>query len=86
EISEKEKLFFRNATSNTMSKHEQLTLLWSATYIAKCHELVKNTGIFSQFYRDDLMPFFVTFFDKSCFSHPIILSNWDKYLNNQNPA
>ncbi|MDO7412670.1 hypothetical protein Q5X48_12715 [Acinetobacter baumannii] len=86
EISEKEKIFFRKATSNTMSTHEQLTLLWAATYIVDCHELVKNTGIFSQFYRDDLMPFFVKFFEKSCFSHPDILSNWDKYKNSQNPA
>ncbi|MFV5586108.1 hypothetical protein VXQ32_16580 [Acinetobacter oleivorans] len=86
EISDEEKIFFRKATSNMMSSHEQLTLLWAATYLEDCHKLVKDTGIFSQFYREDLMPFLVTFFEKSCFSHPDILSNWDKYLNNQNPT
>jgi len=86
DISEEEKTFFRKTTSNTMSAHEQLTLLWASTYIVDCHELVKNTGIFTQFYINDHMPFFVTFFEKSCFSHPDILSNWDQYLNNQNPA
>lgn len=86
DISEEEKTFFRKTTSNTMSAHEQLTLLWASTYIVDCHELVKNTGIFTQFYQNDHMPFFVTFFEKSCFSHPDILSNWDQYLNNQNPA
>lgn len=86
EISEEEKTFFRKTTSNTMSNHEQLTLLWASVDILDCHELVKGTGIFTQFYRSDHMPFFVTFFEKSCFSHPDILSNWDKYQNNQNPA
>ncbi|MEQ1160757.1 cell envelope integrity protein TolA [Acinetobacter calcoaceticus] len=86
DISEEEKTFFRKTTSNTMSNHEQLTLLWASVDILDCHELVKDTGIFSHFYRDDLMPFFVTFFEKSCFSQPEIISNWDKYLNNQNPT
>ncbi|OUJ88637.1 MULTISPECIES: hypothetical protein, partial [Acinetobacter] len=86
EIHEKEKNFFRKATSNMMSTHEQLTLLWVATFYEDSHKLVKDTGIFSQFYSDNLMPFLVNFFEKSCFSHPDILSNWDKYLNNQNPT
>ncbi|USP41036.1 hypothetical protein [Acinetobacter sp. XS-4] len=86
EISEEENVFFRKTTSNTMSNHEQLTLLWAATYFEDCHELVKNTGIFSQFYPDELIPFLVTFFEKSCFSHPDTLSKWDQYLNNQKPT
>ncbi|EXS32634.1 MULTISPECIES: cell envelope integrity protein TolA [Acinetobacter calcoaceticus/baumannii complex] len=79
EITEKEKAFFRKATSNSMSKHEQLTLLWAATNLLDWHELVKNTGIFNQFYNDYMMPFIVTFFEKSCFSHPDILRNWDRF-------
>ncbi|MFL9490118.1 hypothetical protein [Acinetobacter baumannii] len=86
DISEEEKKFFRKTTSNTMSNHEQLTLLWASVDILDCHELVKDTSIFSHFYSDDLMPFLVNFFEKSCFSHPDILLNWDKFKNNQNPA
>jgi len=79
EITEKEKAFFRKATSNSMSKHEQLTLLWAATNLLDWYELVKNTGIFNQFYNDYMMPFIVSFFEKSCFSHPDILRNWDRF-------
>ncbi len=79
EISENEKIFFRKTTSNSMSLHEQLTLLWASTYLQSCHDLVKNSGIFNNFYSEKLMPFIVTFFDKSCFSDPDILSNWDRF-------
>jgi len=78
-ISDEEKLFFRKSISNTMSTHEQLTLLWAATSKLACNELIKNTGIFNQFYGENLMPFLVTFFEKSSFSHPDILSNWDRF-------
>lgn len=79
EISEEEKLFFRKLTSNTMSLHEQLTLLWASTYLQSCSELIKNTGIFNQFYSEYMMPFIVGFFEKSSFNHEDILSNWDRF-------
>ncbi|WP_407504198.1 hypothetical protein [Acinetobacter baumannii] len=86
EIDENSKIFYRNIVSNSMSVHEQFTLLWISVNTKACSDLVHNSGIFNHFYSDDLMPFLTTFFDKSCFSHPKIISNWDKYLNNQNPA
>lgn len=86
EISDEDKSFFRKTVSNSMSKHEQLTLLWASVDIRDLNDLVKNTGIFNQFYNANLMPFLVKFFDKSCFSHTDILKNWDDYLSKQTPT
>lgn len=85
-ISDDEKFFFRRSISNTMSTHEQLTLLWAGVNSLFCSELIKNTGIFNQFYGEYMMPFIVQYYEKSSFSNPEILRNWDRFVNNQNPA
>lgn len=86
ELDENSKIFYRNIVSNSMSLHEQFTLLWISVNSKICSDIVNNSGIFNHFYNDDLMPFLTKFFDKSCFSHPEIISNWDKFNNNQTPA
>lgn len=86
DLDEESKIFYRDIVSNSMSVHEQLTLLWIAVNNQACNNLVKNSGIFNHFYNDEIMPFLISFFDKSCFSHPDILNNWDQFLNNQNLA
>ena len=83
EISTEDKVFFRKSISNSMSKHEQLTLLWASIEIKSLNNLVKNTGIFDQFHNQRLMPFLVKFYDKSCFSHREIIENWDRFANKQ---
>ncbi|MDV7378175.1 hypothetical protein R4467_14480 [Acinetobacter baumannii] len=79
ELDENSKVFYRNIVSNSMSIHEQLTLLWISVNSKVCSDIVNNSGIFNHFYNDGLMPFITKFFDKSCFSHPEVISNWDKY-------
>lgn len=86
ELSNESKSFYRNIVSNSMSVHEQLTLLWIAVDSKACFNVAHGSEIFNHFYEDKMMPFLVTFFDKSCFSHPDILNNWDQFLNNQNLA
>ncbi|MEB3795544.1 MULTISPECIES: hypothetical protein [Acinetobacter] len=86
DLSDESKFFYRDIVSNSMSIHEQLTLLWVAVNNKDCLDLVHGSEIFNNFYRDNMMSFLIKYFDKSCFSHPDILSNWDKYQNNQNPA
>jgi hypothetical protein len=86
ELDDKSKIFYRNIVSNSMSIHEQFTLLWISVNSQACNNIVNNSGIFNHFYNDDIMPFLTKFFDKSCFSHEDILKNWDKYINNQNPT
>ena len=78
DISDEDKNFFRKNISNSMSKHEQLSLLWASVNIQSLNALIKDTAIFDQFYAPYLMPFFVNFFDKSCFGHPDIIKNWNK--------
>ncbi|MDX7903896.1 hypothetical protein SJZ78_12470 [Acinetobacter baumannii] len=84
ELDENSKIFYRNIVSNSMSIHEQFTLLWVSVNSKVCSDIVNNSGIFNHFYNDDLMPFLTKFFDKSCFSHPEVISNWHKYKNSQN--
>lgn len=86
ELDENSKIFYRNIVSNSMSLHEQFTLLWISVNSKACSDIVNNSGIFNHFYNDDLMPFLTKFFDKSCFSHPEIISNWDNFNNNQTSA
>ncbi|HFE9765971.1 TPA: hypothetical protein ACGA4J_002782 [Acinetobacter baumannii] len=86
ELSDESKKFYRNIVSNSMSIHEQLALLWAAVDSKACFNVAHGSEIFNHFYDDKMMPFLVTFFDKSCFSHEDILKNWDQYLSKENPA
>lgn len=86
ELSTENKIYFRKIVSNSMSIHEQLTLLWASVDVKECYDVVLGSEVFDQFYEPNLMPFLVKFFDKSCFSHPDILKNWDKFSTNQTPT
>lgn len=82
----KEKEYFKAAVRNSMSGAEQLTLFWMGAYSPKFKLFLKESQIFSQFYSDKMMPFAIRFHDKSSFSHPSILKNWERYANKRNPS
>lgn len=74
-----EKEYFKTTVRNSMSGAEQLTLFWMGAYSAKFKSFLNNSQLFSQFYSDKMMPFAIKFHDRSSFSHPTILKNWDKF-------
>lgn len=86
DLDEKEKEYFKAAVRNSMSGAEQLTLFWMGAYSPKYKLFLKDSQLFSQFYSDKMMPFAIKFHDKSSFSHPTILKNWDRFSENQNPT
>lgn len=81
-----EKEYFKAAVRNSMSGAEQLTLFWMGAYSPKFKLFLKDSQLFSQFYSDKMMPFAIKFHDKSSFSHPTILMNWDRFSNEKTPA
>lgn len=86
DLDEKEKEYFKAAVRNSMSGAEQLTLFWMGAYSPKYKLFLKDSQLFSQFYSDKMMPFAIRFHDKSSFSHPTTLTNWDKFVEKQNPT
>lgn len=81
-----EKEYFKAAVRNSMSGAEQLTLFWMGAYSPKFKLFLKDSQLFSQFYSDKMMPFAIKFHDKSSFSHPTILKNWDRFSKEKTPA
>lgn len=79
EISDEDKEFFRNLLTVSISASEQLTLLWISSFMFDQKDRLTGSGLFDLKFNELTLPFIVRFFDKSCFSHPTVLQQWDKY-------
>jgi uncharacterized membrane protein len=76
EIEDKE--FFKKLVKDSMTIGEQVTLFWIGAFDHDANQMLRNQ-VLDAFFEVRVMPFAVKFLDKSCFSHPDFLSNWNKF-------
>ncbi|CAI3119472.1 hypothetical protein [Acinetobacter pittii] len=69
--------FFKEIIRHSMTMSEQVTLLWMAAYIDRYKIFLKDSGIFNQFFHEDMMVFAKYFYDESYFSNSKFLENWN---------
>lgn len=80
ELKNEDKLYFKQIVINSMSICEQIYLFWESAYRPIFKEkFIKNNGVFSHFYSEDIMPFAIKFYDKSCFSNINFHFFWDDH-------
>ncbi|MEQ1324612.1 hypothetical protein [Acinetobacter soli] len=85
-ISEDDKIFFKRLVANSMTGTEQICLLWISIYHVPIKNSLRDSQIFSLFYRDLYLPIVRHFLDQSYFKSTKFLRNWDKDLSKQTPT
>ncbi|MBP1488898.1 hypothetical protein J8Z71_16445 [Acinetobacter nosocomialis] len=86
ELKPKDKEFFYYFLSNTMTHHEQTTLLWFSACSIGVKIALRDTGILDTGFSENTFYFITKNFDKSMFSHSFILEKWNSTIEKETPA
>lgn len=85
-VKDDDKKIYFMVISHSMAQQEQVTLLWYMLFSNDIKNALQDTGLIDIYLEHTDLEFIVRNFDKSCFSHPNLIEDWDKYLENQNPT
>ncbi|MGU3312863.1 hypothetical protein [Acinetobacter sp. M5A5_2a] len=80
ELDDKDKNFYFQVLSNSMTLHEQMILFWISPTVFNFNKDLPKTGIFNQFYDEKLVPFALKFHKKSSFRESNWVSEFEKEM------
>jgi len=83
DIEEDDRIFFRNILKASISASEKVALLWAAANMKELNNSLVGSGLMDLNFNEKSLPFAKQFFDKSCFSHPNSIENWDRFANKE---
>jgi hypothetical protein len=83
ELKPEDEKFFKQIVINSMTVTEQVTLFWMASFVEKYKIFLEDSGIFSQFYHENMMQFSKKFYDETYFSNSTVLAEWNNNFNQQ---
>ena len=78
--------FYIRILSNLMTDYEQDTLLWCCVTEGYIRSAIEPAKLLDAKFSDEVARFMARNFKKTICAHSDILSDWDKYLNEENSA